>query len=107
MLKKGISAKQLQSETVVTYKCAWRILKQIRQAMEDKNNDKLYETIVEIDETYVGVKPRKSNKKDDDLTGGGIKRGRSTKKTPVVAVINREGKKCLLKLHLQIEKARN
>ena len=67
--KKGISAKQLQRETGVTYKTAWRMLRQIRQAMEDKNNDKLYETIVEIDETYVGGKPRKDNKKGQKLTG--------------------------------------
>jgi len=99
--KKGISAKQLQREIGVTYKCAWRILKQIRIAMEDKDNDKLYETIVEIDETYVRGKPRKSNNKDDDNNkGSGLKRGRSTKKTPVVAVINREEKKVFAKAAL-------
>jgi hypothetical protein len=30
---------------------------------------------------------------DDDLKGGGLKRGRGTKKIPVVAVVNREEKK--------------
>jgi transposase-like protein len=98
--KKGISAKQLQRETGVTYKTAWRMLKQIRQAMEDKNNDQLYETIVEIDETYVGGKPRKGNKKDDNLKGGGLKRGRGTKKTPIIAVVNREEKKIFAKVAL-------
>jgi transposase-like protein len=102
--KKGISAKQLQRETGVTYKTAWRILKQIRKAMEDKNNDNLYETIVEIDETYIGGKPRKGNKKDDDLKGGGLKRGRGTKKTPVVAVVNREEKKIFAKVALANKK---
>jgi transposase-like protein len=98
--KKGISAKQLQREIGVTYKTAWRILKQIRQAMEDKNHDNLYETIVEIDETYIGGKPRKTNKKDNDLKGGGLKRGRGTKKIPIVAVVNREEKKIFAKVAL-------
>jgi len=79
--KKGISALQLQREIGVTYKTAWRMLHQIRQAMEDKNKDDFFDTIVEIDETYVGGKPRKSNKRDDDRKGGGLKRGRGTRKT--------------------------
>lgn len=95
--KKGISAKQLQREIGVTYKCAWRILKQIRLAMQDKDNEELYEAIVEIDETYIGGKPRKRNK-DDDKKGGGLKRGRGTNKTPVVGVLNREEKKIFAKV---------
>ena len=55
--------------------------------MEDKNYDGFYDTIIEIDETYVGGKPRKSNKRDDDIKGGGLKRGRGTKKTPIIAVV--------------------
>jgi transposase-like protein len=91
--KKGLSAKQLQRELGVTYKTAWRMLHQIRQAMEDNNNDDFFDTIVEIDETYVGGKPRKSNKHNDDIKGGGLKRGRGTKKTPIIAVVDRGEKK--------------
>lgn len=98
--KKGISAKQLQREIGVTYKTAWRILRQIRKVMEDKENDKFYETIIEIDETYIGGKPRKGNKKDDDNKGSGLKRGRGTKKTPVVAVIDRKERKVFAKVAL-------
>ena len=65
--KKGLSAKQLQRDLGVTYKTVWRILHQISQAMEDKNNDDFFDTIVEIYETYVGRKPRKSNKRDYNL----------------------------------------
>ena len=98
--KKGISALQLQREIGVTYKTAWRMLKQIRQAMEDKDHDKFYETIVEIDETYIGGKPRKKNKRDDNPRGGSLKRGRGTNKTPIVAVVDREEKKIFAKVAL-------
>lgn len=91
--KKGLSALQLQREIGVTYKTAWRMLKQIRQAMEDRNNEDFFDTIVEIDETYVGGKPRKKNRHDDNPKGGSLKRGRGTKKTPIVAVVDREEKK--------------
>jgi len=98
--KKGVSALQLQREIGVTYKTAWRILKQIRQAMEDRDHDKFYETIVEIDETYVGGKSRKKNKSDDNPKGGSLKRGRGTNKTPIVAVVDREEKKIFAKVAL-------
>ncbi|MEA2016017.1 MAG: IS1595 family transposase [Actinomycetota bacterium] len=91
--KKGISAKQLQREIGVTYKTAWRMLRQIRRAIEDKNSDDFFDTIVEIDETYVGGKPRKKNKRDENKKGGGLKRGRGTTKTPIIAVVDREERK--------------
>ncbi len=91
--KKGISGKQLQREVGVTYKCAWRMLKQIREAMGNKETRKTFEAIVEIDETYVGGQRRKPNKRDDDDDLPPLKRGRGTKKQPVVAVIDRNKKK--------------
>lgn len=50
--KSGISSKQLQRELNVTYKCAYRILKQIREALK-QDNDKLSGD-VEIDEGFIG-----------------------------------------------------
>jgi transposase-like protein len=82
--KKGISGLQLKREIGVTYKTAWRMLQQIRKAMGNKENDKFFEAIVEIDETYVGGKPRGTKKQDDDDQN---KRGRGTKKTPVVGIV--------------------
>jgi transposase-like protein len=96
--KKGISGYQLQRETGVTYKTAWRILKQIRTAMGNAANQEFIDTIVEIDETYIGGKPRPKNHKDDD--DDKPKRGRGTKKTPVVGVIDRENKK----IHAKVAK---
>jgi len=50
----GISAKQLQRETGVTYKTAWRMFKQIRSMLTD---DVVLEgSSVEADETYVVVR---------------------------------------------------
>jgi transposase-like protein len=96
--KKGISGLQLQREIGVTYKTAWRMLQQIRLAMGNGANQEFFDTIVEIDETYVGGKPRKDNDHDD--TPKPNKRGRGTSKTPVVGVIDRKNKKVYAKVAL-------
>src|ERR1017187_944744 len=52
----GISAKQLERELGVTYKTAWRMFNKIRSVLtEDGVN---LSGQVEMDETYVGGKPR-------------------------------------------------
>ena len=44
--------------------------------------------LFEMDETYVGDKPSKENKKDDDDENNtGSPRARGTKKTPVVGMM--------------------
>jgi len=48
----GISAKQIQRETGVTYKTAWRMFKQIRTLLDEDFKHLTGE--VEVDETYVG-----------------------------------------------------
>ena len=76
--KNGVSAKELERHLGVTYKCAWRIAKQIRLLF--RQNKKLLSDIVEIDETYIGGKHRG-------------KRGRgSENKTSVVGLAQRKGK---------------
>lgn len=52
----GISAKQLQRETGVTYKTAWRMFNQIRSMLGD--NGDLEGSSVEVDETYIGGRRR-------------------------------------------------
>jgi transposase-like protein len=90
--KKGISGYQLMREIGVTYKTAWRMLKQIRMAMGNVSDKKFLGIVAEVDETYIGGKPRKKNKKDDDDENK-PKRGRGTKKQVVVGVVDRDNKK--------------
>ena len=83
--KKGVSARQLSRDLHVNKDTAWRISMKIREAMSQKWQRDLLSGVVEMDETYVGGKPRKG--KDTD-----IKRGRgSQKKTPVVGMVERNG----------------
>lgn len=65
--KKGISALQLRRELGMnSYKGAWRMMHKIREAMAKDEMREVFEAIVEIDETYVGGKPRKPNKRGKD-----------------------------------------
>jgi len=83
--KKGIAARQLGRDLNINKDTAWRMAMKIRNAMTQYAQRELLTGIVEADETYIGGKPRKGNTKK----GGGNKRGRGTKKTPVVGVVER------------------
>jgi transposase-like protein len=94
--RKGYSACKLQNDTKFTYKTAWRMLQQIRIAMSNREMEEYFEGLIEVDETYVGGKPRKGNAildKDGNIIKSGklpsTKRGRGTKKIPVVGVKER------------------
>lgn len=100
--KKGISALQLQREIGVTYKTAWRILKQIRVAMGNSNIE-IFEGTVEIDETYVGGRPRKGNVGTATPSRTKGKKGGLKDKTAVVGVINRDTKQAYAKIVLPDE----
>ncbi len=76
----GISAKQIQRETGVTYKTAWRMFKQIRTLLSE--DVQLEGSSVEVDETYVGG-VRKYGR-------GRPMRGDKTK-TPVMGLVERGG----------------
>lgn len=83
--KKGISSRQLSRDLKINKDTAWRISMKIREAMYQKWQRDLLTGIVEMDETFIGGKPRKGQDND-------IKRGRgSEKKTPVVGMIERGG----------------
>jgi len=90
--KKGISGYQLKREIGVTYKCAWRMLRQIRLAMGNINEEPIFKAIVEIDETYIGGKPRRFYNQNNRIVphpSGMYKRGRGTKKDVVVGIKER------------------
>lgn len=82
--KKGISALQLQRELGLgSYQTAWHMAHRIRYAMHAGGLTAPLSGDVEVDETYIGGKPRKGGKKS--------KSGRGTKKQPVMALVERNG----------------
>ena len=86
--KKSLSSHQLARDLEMNAKSAWFMQQRIRAGMAAEDRPML-QGIVEADETYVGGKPRKGNRRDDDKPN---KRGRGTKKTPVIGAIERGGR---------------
>lgn len=64
--RSGVSAKELQRQLGVTYKCAWRMGHEIRKYMSAVDGDNELSGEVEVDEVYIGGKrsldQRMSNK---------------------------------------------
>jgi len=60
----GISAKQLERELGVTYKTAWRMFTLIRNELMGQDDDPPLAGVVEMDETYVGGKPRAEDRRE-------------------------------------------
>ncbi len=82
--KKGISARQLARDIEVNKDTAWSMAMRIRRAMV--NDRELLSGIIEMDETFLGGKPRK-------IRGGGVApHGRGTKRPSVFGMVERGGK---------------
>ena len=79
--RKGMSANQVSRMLHITYRSAWYLCHRIRAAVAEVEPEKLG-GIVEVDETYVGGKPRK---------GVPRKRGRGTPKEIVIGIRQRGG----------------
>ncbi len=89
--KKSASAYQIARDLGMRRPTVWSMMHRIRVAMDtDVHASRLLHGIVEADETYVGGKPRKDNTGSGG--GGTNKRGRGTKKTPVIGVAERLGR---------------
>jgi transposase len=80
----GISAKQIQRETGVTYKTAWRMFKQIRSLLSEPDMQ-LEGEAVEMDETYVGGKLKRGHQR-------GRPSSSDSNKTCVVGMVERKGR---------------
>lgn len=120
--KKGLSALQLQRNLNVSYPTAHSMYHKVRSLMASNNmNIDELEGVLEMDETYIGGKPRRGNnianlsesqrdslnKKIDNFKEQGIsfkpqkgnpakidlnvKRGRGTSKIPIVGIVERNG----------------
>jgi transposase-like protein len=88
--KKSLSSCQLARDLGLNQKTAWYMMQRIRSEMASQDKDSpLLQGIIEADEAYLGGKPRKPNKRDDDEPSP---RGRGTKKTPVIGAVQRGGK---------------
>ncbi len=84
--RKSLSALQLSRDLHVNKNTAWRIAMQIRKAMTQAEHRNLLMGLVEMDEVYIGGQPRRGS------GGEPPKRGRGTKKTPVVGAVERGGR---------------
>ena len=79
-LKKGISSIQLSKYINVTQKTAWFMLHRIREVMDNKGDNDLFNGTTEIDEAYLG---------GSDANKHSSKKG-ITEKAVVIGMVNRE-----------------
>ena len=84
--KKSLSSYQLARDIKTSHQTALYIQHRIRAAMTD--SDRVLQGIIEADETYVGGRPRRANRKADHTPN---KPGRGTKKTAVIGAVERGG----------------
>ena len=84
--KKSLSRYQLGRDLALNQRSAWYMQQRIRAAMTQ--GDRLLRGLIEADETYVGGKPRRTNRKDDHTPSPP---GRGTKKTAVIGAVERGG----------------
>lgn len=82
--KKSISSRQLARHLALPVKTAYGMAQKIRKGMLGTQSP-ILKGIIEIDETYIGGKPRYNNAQNT------AKRGRGTDKQMVVGMVEREG----------------
>jgi transposase-like protein len=91
--KKGLSARQLARDLEVNKSTGWRMGMQIRKAMAEREQRELLSGVVQMDETFIGGKPRKGNAGSSGQDGGNkSRRGRGTTKTPIVGMLEHGGR---------------
>jgi transposase-like protein len=90
--KMGISSAEISRLVGIKYHTAWLNCHKTRCAMID--SELRLEGMVEFDEAYLGGKPRKRKLPDNSPSLARVteKRGRGTKKVPVVGAVEKKGK---------------
>ena len=86
--KKGLSSMQAARDLEMRQPTVWSMMQRVRAAMAD--DGALLAGLVEMDEAYIGGKPRKRNRRDDD--GPPAPRGRATNKQPIIGAVERKGR---------------
>ena len=88
----GISAKQLERELGVTYKTAWRMFNLIRNRLMDQDYVEPLSGEVEVDETFIGGKPRESTRKEAAARGWSMQQLHWDRMPIVFGAVERQGK---------------
>lgn len=82
----GESSVEIAKKVGVSQPTAWKVMHAIREMMDLRDEiGPVLKGVVEVDETYIGGKPRKRK-------GVVNKRGKGTKKQPVLVMAERKGK---------------
>lgn len=85
--RNGVSAKEIQRQLGVTYKCAWRMGHQIRQLMAQGTD--LLTGVIEADEVFIGGKNKNMHKaKREAMNANGTG---TINKIPVLTILERGG----------------
>jgi transposase-like protein len=95
--KKGVSSHQLARELDITVTSAWFMTMRIRESMKQEPMPSMLKGEVEVDEVYVGGKPRYHGTKSGE--GNVNKMGRGTKKQAVLVLVERNGDVIATPLH--------
>jgi transposase len=86
----GVAAKQIERELGCNYKTAWRMLNKVRNELMEQDDEPLSGE-VEVDETFMGRKPRASDMKRKEALGL-PRKATVTPKVTVLAAVERGGR---------------
>jgi transposase len=87
----GISAKHLERELGVHYKTAWRMFNKIRNELMNEDAAPLSGE-VEMDETFIGGKPRQSDRRRREALGWNAQTDYWNRKAVVFGAVERSGR---------------